>query len=252
MEKCLSEDVPNKQLQFSKKVAVIFIGTNNYIKFFPKYYSSIREFFLPKTKKYFFVFTDRVKEDFLKNKSDVLLVKIDHEKWPLSTMKRFEYLNRIEKKLEDYSHIIYFDADMYINSEITEKEFFCHDKKLFGVRHPNFVKKKGLFEYRKISTAGVSCEDDLSTYWQGCFWGGQREAVLILSKELEKRTNIDLKNGIIPEWHDESQLNKYFIENKKDVFTYSPLYAYPKKRPIQKPFKKKIIHMTGQDPNKLR
>ena len=84
------------------------------------------------------------------------------------------------------------------------------------------------------------------------FWGGKTKEVLKLSKELEKRTNIDLKKGIIPVWHDESYLNKYFIEHKKDVYTYNPSYAYPQKRPILKPFKKKIVHMTGQDPNKLR
>jgi len=252
MRKALKKREKNIQLQHPSKIAIIFIGSNKYIKFFPKYYLTIKHYFLPKTKKDFFVFTDKINYSFLKNKKDVMIIKIKHEDWPFSTMRRFEYINGASKKLKKYSHIIFIDADMYVNQPINEQEFFSHKKSLFGVKHPNFVKLRGLFEFNPISKAAVSENDDLSTYWQGCFWGGKTKEVLNLSKELEKRTNADFKKDFIAAWHDESHLNKYFIERKKEVYTYNPSYAYPKKRPIPKPFKKKIVHMTGQDPNKLR
>ena len=39
-------------------VAVIFIGTNKYLDFLPKYYDSCEEHFMPDANKQYFVFTD--------------------------------------------------------------------------------------------------------------------------------------------------------------------------------------------------
>jgi hypothetical protein len=52
-------------------------------------------------------------------------------------------------------------------------------------------------------------------YYQGCLWGGKVPDVLEMIEELESRVNEDLKNNVIAVWHDESHMNKYFIENKK-------------------------------------
>ena len=39
-------------------VAVIFIGTNKYLDFLPKYYDSCEEHFMPDANKQYFVITD--------------------------------------------------------------------------------------------------------------------------------------------------------------------------------------------------
>ena len=40
------------------KVAVIFIGTNRYLDFLPKYYEGIEKYFLPNSEKTILAFTD--------------------------------------------------------------------------------------------------------------------------------------------------------------------------------------------------
>jgi len=252
MKKVLGKKINKKQLQFPKKIAILFLGTDKYIKFFPRYYESVKRLFLPKTKKKFFVFTDQTDYPFLKDKKDIIIIKRKHEKWPLITLKSYETVSKARVKLKKYPYIIFLDADMYVNEYIGEREFFSHDKPLFSVQHPDFVKKQGAFEYRPESTAAENKRDDLSTYWQSCFWGGRTKEVLELVKELAKRVNKDLEKNIIARWNDESHLNKYCIERKKDIYTYNPSYAYPMRKPIPKHFKKKIVHMTGQDPNKIR
>jgi len=243
LKKALGAKIGDKQLQFPKKVAILFIGTQNYINFLPKYYHTIKQKFLPKTKKDFFVYTDQVKYPFLLRKKDIFVYPVEHGIWPYSAMRKYKFINLAKKKLKNYSHIIFIDADMYVNEVISEKEFFCHDKPLFSIQHPNFINKIGQFDRNPNCTACVKPGEDLSMYWQSCIWGGKKEYILPLISELERRTDIDLKNNIIPLWHDESQLNKYLVERKNLVHTYNPGYAYPEKRMIPKPFKKKIVHI---------
>jgi len=225
-----------------KDVAIIFIGIGKYIDYFPKYYKTCKEFFLPKSKKTFYVFTDNINNDFFKRKEDVIVIKTKSEKWPFSTLFRFRYINSISRDLLKHTHIIYIDADMYIYSKICEQEFFSYKNPLFGVKHPGSIGIKG-FEHNKESLACVNKSDDLSIYRQGCFWGGEASYVLNMSKELAKRIDDDLSRGVIAKWHDESHLNKYFIENKEYVYTFNPGYAYPECLWNKINFEKKIIHI---------
>lgn len=252
IKRALREKIGNKQLQFPSKIAILFIGTDKYIKFLPKYYLTIKKYFLPKTPKEFFVFTDKIDYPFLKNKKDIKIIKIEHLKWPYIVLRTYEVINSINKKLRGYSHVIFLDADMYLQSKISEKEFFSHNKPLFTVQHPNFLNHMGTFEKNPKSRAYVGENEDKSIYRHSVLFGGETKSFLKFSKELDKRIKEDLKEEIIAQWHDESHLNKYVIENKDLFHTYNLSYAYPEKRPIPKPFKKKMIHMSGQDPNKLR
>ena len=238
LKKALKEDPNKKQMQFPFKIAIIFLGTNSYINYFPNYYLKIKKLFLPKTYKDFFIFTNQTNHPYL-NKKDIVIVKIEHEKKPM--LKSFKYLDKVDKKLKNYDYVIWIDADMHINCLISEQEFFSHDKPLFGVQHPNFIRGGGNFEHNPNSLAGVNKNDDLSVYIQACFWGGKSDHVLKLVKELKKRIEIDAKNNIMAKMQDESHLNKYFLENKTLFHIYNPSYAYPE-RIIPKPFKKRIIH----------
>jgi len=243
LQKGIDQEFGGKQMQDTSKIAIIFIGTNKYIEFFPKYYKSIKNLFLTKTPKDFFVFTDMIDYPFLNGKNDVMTIPVEHQKWPFSTLMRFKMINKASEKLKDYSHIIYIDGDMYASSIVTEDKFFSHNKPLFGVKHICYVTKIGEFEFNPNSTAGVSHSDDLSDYHAGTFFGGKSDAVLEMIKELEKRVDIDLKNGIVAKWHDESQLNKYFVERKHLIHTLDPSYIYSELKPIPKQFKSKFVHM---------
>ncbi len=238
------EGINKKQEQFPKKAAIIFIGTRNYVKYLPEYYYNIKNRFLPNTKKTFFVFTDMTKYPFLQ-KQDIHTVKIKHE-GAVTMLKAYEHIEKAQEQLEKHDYIIWLDADMIINTPILEKNFFSHKKPLFAVRHPNFLKNPGPFETNPKSLAGIDKNQDLSTYIQACFWGGQTEHALKLVKELKKRIRTDLKNKTMAKHQDESHLNKYFLENKKLFYIYNPTYAYPDKRPLPKPYKKKILHVYNK------
>ena len=233
----------NQQRQECSKLAIIFIGTNKYIDFFPGFYLTVKKYFLKETPKDFFVFTDKVEDYFLKDKDDVRITAVKHQNWPFSTLMRFKMISQVSEELKEYSHVVYIDADMFANHPVVEEKFFCHDK------HDSYVNKQGEFEFDNKSTAGVNGNDDLSDYCAGAFWGGKSHYIIEMIKELERRIDKDLEKNIIAKWHDESQMNKYFAERKHLVHVVDPSYCYPELKPIPGRYKKRFVH-TLQCPTK--
>lgn len=229
------------------KVSICFIGTGKYLNFLPKYYEKIHENFLPNSEKTFLVFTDGEG----KFPEDVKLYHQEHLEWPYITLTRFEIINKARKEILNTDWFVFLDADTLVVDEVLEEEFFS-DKPLFGVWHPchnmgmpPHNKLPGAFETNPFSLAYVDTEKELPlTYYQGCLWGGKVPEVLEMIDELQDRTNKDLENNIIAVWHDESHLNKYFIENKDKVHTLRPQYAYPEMFAGSCDFEPKIVHLS--------
>ena len=229
------------------KVAITFIGTNKYLNFLPQYYENIKENFLPNTEKVILVFTDG-DGDF---PNDVQYFNQEHLDWPYITLKRFEIINKARSVIEDCDWLVFIDADALVVDKVTEEEFF-QDKPFFGVHHPchalgmqPHTTVPGAYDQNKLSEAYVDLSDGLPpVYWQGCFWGGKVPQVCAMIDELEARVNRDLENNVIALWHDESQINKYFLEKGDEVHTFRPEYAFPEVFEEQCDFEPKIVHLA--------
>jgi hypothetical protein len=237
-----SSSVEKKQLQFPKNIAILFIGTGKYLNYFPEYYREISRLFLPGIRKEFFVFTDTT-IDFIKGKRDVHTVLIHQEKEPMLMMvKNFDFVSKAIEKLKDYDYVVKIDADLKPAVEIRAKDFFFHNKPLFTVRHPNFLSLRGNFERDEKSCAAVSKKDDLSVYVQACFYGGKTKEFISMIRNIRENVKKDLEKGVVAKVADESHLNRYFINHKDLFYVYDPSWSYPTKRPIPKPFVKRLIH----------
>jgi len=230
------------------KVAISFLGTGKYLDFLPQYYQNIEEYFLPNTKKTILAFTDGELDEAPKN---IKVFPQEHLDWPYITLKRFEIINKARKIIADHDWFVFIDGDALVVDRIEEEDFFT-DKPLFGVHHPcHYLKMHphtsypGAFEITENCNAAIDLEKyQPKVYYQGCFWGGKTPDVLKMIDELQYRVEDDLKRNVIALWHDESHLNKYFIENPDLVHTYGPEYAYPELFKDQCTFKPKIIHLA--------
>ena len=232
------------------KVAIVFIGTGKYINFLPMYYENIEKHFLPKSEKTILVFTDG---ELNETPDNVRVYHQEHLDWPYITLKRFGTINKARQAIEDNDYLVFIDADALVVADVTEEEFFT-DKPYFGVHHPchalgmpPHTEYPGAFETDTNSRAHVTPEDDTSMYWQGCLWGGKVPEVLDMIDELDDRVEEDLSNDVIAKWHDESQLNRFYIENKDQVHTLGPEYAYPECFADHCNFDPKIVHLAKEN-----
>ena len=129
---------------------------------------------------------------------------------------------------------------------MSEEEILGHGLPLIGVQQPGFINKIGSFETNPKSLACIfDGHYDLSQYRQGCFWGGKSKEFLDMIVELERRVDVDLENEIVAVWHDESQMNKYFVERNEKVYTLHPGYATPQNgyEHIKTNYQSKFLHL---------
>ena len=230
------------------KVAITFIGTNKYLDFLPKYYENIEKYFLPNSEKTIFAFTDGELND---TPDNLKVYHQEHLEWPYITLKRFEIINKARKEIDKHDWLVFIDADALPVVEITEEEFFT-DKPLFGVHHPcHFLgmephtQAPGAYDQNPNSEAYVDTSKGLpEVYYQGCFWGGKVPNVCAMIDELEARVNRDLEKNVVALWHDESQINRYFLERLDMVHTYGPEYAFPEVFKDYCQFSPKIVHLA--------
>ena len=230
------------------KVAITFIGTNRYLDYLPKYYENIEKYFLPNSEKTILAFTDGELND---TPDNLKVYHQEHLQWPYITLKRFEIINKARAVIDNMDWLVFLDADAIPVTTITEEEFFT-DKPLFGVHHPchylgmdPHTKAPGAYEQNPKCEAYVDVSKSLPpVYWQGCLWGGKVPEVCAMIDELEARVNRDLENDIVAVWHDETQINRYFLERTQDVHTFSPSYAFPEVFESHCNFPPKIVHLA--------
>jgi hypothetical protein len=217
------------RLGFDLKIAIIFIGTGPYIGFLDGFRRRVNKFFCPNLEKKIFAFTDQINDPSLKS-PDIETIEIQHVGWPYITLHRFKFIESISSKLEKYDYTFFIDADLWPVDEMKFSDFFEDEEeyKFISVQHPGFIDKQGTFEDNANSTAFAFKEGyDISVYRQGCFWGGETKSILSMVSECSKNVDIDTSNNIIAKWHDESHMNKFFLENIDDVKTMGAGYATP-------------------------
>lgn len=212
-----------------KKVAILYIATGRYIKFWDGFYQAMEKYFLPNHDKTYFLFTDH---EFQKVEKNVIKVKQKQLPWPYITLKRFHFFDGIKKQLKEFDYIYFLNGTMLPVAEIDEEIFPAKEQGIMVTLHPgNWVRSKLYLPYdRNPKSKSYISDYEGKYYFMGGFNGGTSEAFLKLIDTLKKWTDIDLANKQMPKWHDESMLNKYMDEmlrNGGNPLILLPYYAVP-------------------------
>lgn len=219
-------------------VGILYICTGAYDVFWDDFYKTCEEHFVGVEKKYF-VFTDSEKILNSKNKyRNMVATYQENLGWPGNTLFRFRIFNAHEDLYEGVDYLYFFNAN-FIFVEDVGRELLPEGDELVCVRHPGYFNKKSwqLPYCRNIRSKAFIPYFFGKVYVMGGLNGGKKETFLKVSKELERRTDIDYEKGVIATWHDESQINRYVLENGCKLMDSS--YGYPEGWNI--PFKAKLI-----------
>ena len=233
----------DKILPNRKKICVINIATNKYIKFIEPLWESINDNFLQDYVVESLLFTNHDVEPITKNGK---VSKIEHEPFPVPTLMRYHYINSESEYLKQFDYCFYLDADMLIEGKVGEE--ILGD--LVATIHPGFFNKSpNEFTYERNETSlAYIPKDSGNKYYAGGFNGGTPEQFLKMSETIAKNIDTDKEHDIIAIWHDESHFNRYLLDNPPTL-ELSPDYCYPESWNI--PFERKILALD-KNHNEIR
>ena len=223
-----------------KKIGLLIIATNKYTTFIEPLIKSADENFLNNQEVTYFIFTNKSLE--LKSKRDINYINVEHKDWPWMTLGRYKIFSDHDE-LSKMDYLYYCDADMRFVGVVGDEIL----SDLVATQHPGYYGTKGTPETSSSSLACVYPNEDMQ-YFAGGFNGGSSYEYLKMAKRISNNIDIDYSNGIIAIWHDESHMNRYFIDNKPTKIL-NPSYCYGESMNI--PFERKLIALD-KNHNKIR
>ena len=221
------------------RVAVLYICTGRYSRFFAGFYESAKRYLLKdEADVNYFVFTDDMK---LSTESDVHLIEKACEGFPKDTLMRFEMFLGIREQLEAFDYICFFNSNALLKGEVG-KEILPEDEGLKAVR---WIGQKPCnwalfypYERNKRSKAYVRPFDGPYAYYMGGFYCGKAKAFLKMTEELDQAIREDSHQGIIARHNDESHLNRYLHEHPHEELPKG--YCCAEER-LSKDFETKVV-----------
>ena len=100
------------------KICILTIATNQYLQFVEKLYDDIEENFLNGHEINCLLFTDHEIEE---TSDNVRVHYIDHEPWPMPTLKRYNYFVKEKDFILDHDYCFYFDVDMRLDGKVGDE-----------------------------------------------------------------------------------------------------------------------------------
>lgn len=200
------------------KIAMMYICTGKYELFWDEYYRTSEKYFYPDCKKHYFVFTEskRVMSQKLNNVTFVYQARVG---WPYDTLLRFHWFSMVQDQISQFDYCYYCNANTVFLKKVTpdvipfpteEKPLllWCHTQ-----HYDHYSSNDITTEKNPASTAYVG-ENVPCRAHGGSFFGGTGKGFLKLTLDLRNNVQVDLNNGIIAVWHDQSHLIKYGSEHE--------------------------------------
>ncbi|MFZ5953488.1 MAG: hypothetical protein ACOYT8_00130 [Candidatus Dependentiae bacterium] len=205
-------------LQATKKsIGLLIVATGKYIQFVPPLIESARKYFCVDHTIHYYVFTDGT----MNTGQDTTLIFQSRLGWPYDTLKRFSMYAQHANRYCHHDYLFALDADMqfvdYVGSEILSDRV--------ATLHPCLLNQRGTYETRNCSTAYVAPYEG-TYYFAGGFNGGSTTEFIRMAQTITANIEKDLEHNFIALWHDESHVNRYYIDNEPTCIL-SPDYCYP-------------------------
>ncbi len=211
-----------------KSIGILYLCTGSYYLFWEGFYRSFEKKFMPDVLKRYYVFTDSPERIPVNDR--VKAFYIDPMPWPLITLMRFHVFCRFREDISGNDYLMFANSNLFCRETISINEFLPGDgEELSAVMHPGYWKRKSIYcpyERDHKSSAYVPYNAG-GRYVMGGLYCGRTGDFMIMSEILSARVNADFSRNKIALWHDESQFNRYVLENGRAVKILTPSYGYP-------------------------
>lgn len=197
-------------------IGLLIVATGKYIQFVAPLIESANKYFCTNHKVTYFVFTDGQAPQ----AENIVSIYQKRLGWPYDTLMRFAMYAHAKNLYQNMDYLFACDADMLFENYVGDEILGAR----VGTLHPGYVGNKGTPEHNKKSTAYIEPGKN-KCYFAGGFNGGSQEEFVKMAETIAQNIEIDLSKGIVAIWHDESQLQKYFLHHEPTVIL-SPSYCF--------------------------
>lgn len=224
------------------KLLIITLSTAGYNKYVTELFKSLKKAF----KGEFDVrdvcwITDRSDDDCIqtfvdnaKGMDTLGTMGIVHMPWPIVTCLKFDFVRQIlqDEQFQDYDYVLYLDSVMRIRKELHLQDFMLDKVNVWEHFLWDFMsdsERRFLHNERKNTYSYIKEEDRYEYVHAGMFFG-RIDMIKSLCIEVQELMNKELRNGILPQWHDESCLN-YVYHQLSDNFNVISSQVYDEGAP---------------------
>lgn len=219
------------------KIGILYIAIGRYEFFWKSFYESSERYFMQGCSREYFVFTDAVSLFGEEENEHIHRIHQADMGWPDNTMKRFHLFLTIREQFKEIDYLFFFNANMEFVAPVGMN--ILPDEKGNGLVgalhswHTDYPRWGYPYERRSESTAYIPYLKG-KHYFQGSLIGGTTKAFLQLCEVCDCWLEKDRVKNIIPIWHDESIVNRYFVDNPPKVLDCRYNYCEIKAFPIEK------------------
>lgn len=213
------------------KIGLLIIATNKYSQFLQPLITSADKFFVKNEDVTYFIFTNQNLE--IESNRNIIKINVDHKEWPWMTLGRYKIFSNNSEELSKMNYLYYCDADMRFVNDVGNEII----SERVATQHPGYYGARGTPETNSLSLACVFPHEQME-YFAGGFNGGTSEEYLKMANHISNNIETDYSKNLIAIWHDESHINRYFIDNPPTKIL-NPSYCYGESMNI--PFKRKLV-----------
>ncbi len=236
----LAEDLVDNKAH----VGFLVVATGKYIRYIEALFKSAEQYFLPGHPRTFFVFTDHIDE--APKGPNIIPVYQKRLGWPYDTMMRCKMYIDHQDLYQNIDYLYACDADTLVTDVVGDE--ILGD--LVATRHPCFEGRRGTYENNPHSLAYVAPYEG-KYYFAGGFYGGKTAEFIKMNQTMYDNIMTDLEHGIMPLWHDESHLNRYFIDHQPTLIL-SPEYYWAPRWSDNFHCRMLIVQKNAAETNELR
>jgi len=204
-----------------KRVAVCNVATGKYSVYAKALHHDMHKNLLKGHSVGFFLFTDSA--DFGSHTEDgdrLHVYHVDHKPWPYPTLMRYHYMLLGKEALLQYDYMMYVDIDYRVYAPVPSEDVMVNG--IFAVKHLHELTRDHVNEAQRLygspdtnpaSKACIHPNEGMVAYVCGGCQGGDVRSYLRACETISSWIDEDLRNNVMPKWHDESMWNRYVVSN---------------------------------------